>query len=498
MSLKIQKKTSLEEDCCTYLVDFVGNEATFKETHERYRVIAENAMDMISIIDPDSFAYRFVSPSYMKLLGYEAYDLLERCCFDFVHPDDRAEALQILLKGIEKGAGITQYRMLRKDNTEIWVETNGKLMNDVDRDKGILFITRDISSRKQVEEALFDKVNYLNTLLNNMNELCYTIDRNCQITFANQKTIDTTGYSLEEGLGRSILDFIPASEQTALRQEIMSHLESGATSCHEHRFKCKNGKDLLIREKSSAIIENGEIIGILALAEDITEQRRIEKEMFRIGQMHMVGEMAASIAHEIRNPMTTVQGFLQIMTQKEQLQEYKSYFELMIEELNRANSIITEFLSLAKNKSINLQKQNLNKVIENITPLLNADATEGDKLIRCELGATADLLLDEKEIRQLIYNLVRNGLEAMSAGGTIIIKTAQEAEEVVLLVRDEGGGIAPEIQAQLGTPFITSKDNGTGLGMAVCYSIVDRHHARMDYESSPAGTTFRVKFPSLL
>ncbi|MFA4886504.1 MAG: ATP-binding protein, partial [Desulfotomaculaceae bacterium] len=102
--------------------------------------------------------------------------------------------------------------------------------------------------------------------------------------------------------------------------------------------------------------------------------------------------------------------------------------------------------------------------------------------------------LDEKEIRQLILNLVRNGFEAMPSGGTLTIKTFRDSGEVVLAVKDGGKGIGPEILEKIGTPFFTTKDTGTGLGLAVCYSIAARHNARIEIETGPKGTNFYVRF----
>lgn len=123
-----------------------------------------------------------------------------------------------------------------------------------------------------------------------------------------------------------------------------------------------------------------------------------------------------------------------------------------------------------------------------------ADAMTINKSIRTELGVIPDLLVDEKEIRQLLLNLVRNGLEAMPAGGTLAIKTYAEANEVILAIKDEGQGISPEMLTKLGTPFITTKENGTGLGLAVCYSIVARHKGTINVETGPDGTTFYIHF----
>jgi len=204
--------------------------------------------------------------------------------------------------------------------------------------------------------------------------------------------------------------------------------------------------------------------------------------------------MAAGIGHEIRNPMTTVRGFLQLLGDKEEFQQSKDYFELMIEELDRANSIITEFLSLAKNKTLDLKPLSLNCLIGNLFPLIQADAMVNDKDIIMELQDTEVLLLDEKEIRQLILNLVRNGLEAMSVGGKLTIRTFMDGEETVLAVGDEGSGIKTEDLEKIGTPFFTTKENGTGLGLATCFSISARHNAAIQIDTGPSGTTFLVRF----
>jgi signal transduction histidine kinase len=103
--------------------------------------------------------------------------------------------------------------------------------------------------------------------------------------------------------------------------------------------------------------------------------------------------------------------------------------------------------------------------------------------------------VDEREIRQLIINIARNGMESMSGNGTLTIGTKSTTDEVVLFIRDEGSGLPPEILHKLGTPFLTTKEKGTGLGLAVCYSIAARHNARIDYETGEAGTTFYVRFP---
>lgn len=234
---------------------------------------------------------------------------------------------------------------------------------------------------------------------------------------------------------------------------------------------------------------------MLAAVTDVTNIINLQKEMGRLDRLNLVGEMAASIGHEIRNPMTAVRGFLQLLAGEENVIN-KEYYELMISELDRANGIISVFLNLAGNKSVELCVCSVNAIVEAIYPLVSADALCCDKNLSLELGEVAPSLLDDNEIRQLIMNLCRNGLEAMPAGGTLFIKTWQENGEVILAIRDQGSGIDQDLMERIGTPFLTTKAEGTGLGLPVCFSIAHRHKARIDIQTGAAGTTISVIFPA--
>jgi signal transduction histidine kinase len=224
------------------------------------------------------------------------------------------------------------------------------------------------------------------------------------------------------------------------------------------------------------------------------KKRQSEEEIARLDRLNLVGEMAAGIGHEVRNPMTTVRGYLQMFMKKQEFTNYHEQVSTMIDELDRANCIITEFLSLAKNKAIEMKCGNLNRVITALFPLLQADAFRVGHEIRIELDDIPDSIFDEKEIRQLILNLVRNGLEAMEYSGVVTIRTYVDNDQVILSVKDIGVGIPAEVMDKIGTPFMTTKEQGTGLGLAVCYRVAHRHGAKIDVSTGSTGTTFTINF----
>jgi len=235
--------------------------------------------------------------------------------------------------------------------------------------------------------------------------------------------------------------------------------------------------------------------GLTVFFRDITDLKRQEIELCRLERLNLIGQLAAGISHEIRNPLTTVRGFLQLFQAKPCYEQDKQFFELMISEIDRACLIISDFLSLSKIKVDHAKYCNINDIVQSVFPLLQADAFANNKQACMNLNETMDILIDESEIIQLILNLFRNGLDATDEQGCVTICTLQELKNVVLIIRDTGSGIPPELREKIGTPFFTTKDAGTGLGLAISFSIAQRNKATVEFDTGTDGTTFFIKFP---
>lgn len=237
--------------------------------------------------------------------------------------------------------------------------------------------------------------------------------------------------------------------------------------------------------------------GVVIMLQDITELEAMRMELFHAEQLSMVGQMAAGITHEIRNPMAVVRGFLQLMREKSP-DDLHHYYRIVMEELDRANSIISDFLSLAQNQVMNKESQTLEEIINELSPLLWADANLRGMSIEVILdNKVPPLLLNVKEIKQVILNLARNAMEAMEDHkGHLLIKTRLIRSEVSLVVQDNGPGIPHDQLGKLFEPFYTTKTKGTGLGLPLCLSIIERHGGRIEVSSEEgAGTTFTVYLP---
>ncbi|MBP2632440.1 MAG: sasA 14, partial [Firmicutes bacterium] len=211
-------------------------------------------------------------------------------------------------------------------------------------------------------------------------------------------------------------------------------------------------------------------------------------------RVKMVGNMAVTVAHEIRNPITTIRGYLQVLEKKDKANANADKLKLMIEEIDIVNTIIQKYISLSKEKVANFEICSLNTMIQDLLPSIQCRTKSYKIQVILDLQDIPDLSLDENEIRQLLLNLVSNSVDAMPDGGKLTIRTFVENHNVILSINDQGSGIAPDILDQLGTPFITTKKTGSGLGLAICYQIANRHHATIKIDTSDKGTTFSFAF----
>jgi PAS domain S-box-containing protein len=465
----------------------------FPEYELLYRTVFETSGTAMIIFEEDMLIF-LVNKEFEKLSGYSKEEIENKKKWtEFIAADDLLRMQQYHInRRIDSLSVPSQYEfklLTRKGN----IRDIHITVNIIPGTKQSVVSFLDITERKKNEKALrqaekkFSKAFHGGPIMMKL----ATVEEGRFID-VNGAVCDGLGYTREEIIGRTRREinlYPDLGKSQELGKMLMKH---GKLENIELSFRTKSGKIRDGRAWSQLLYLDGQPCQITNLI-DVTEQNRIQNEMIKLERLHLVGEIATSIGHEIRNPMTSVRGFLQLFIEK--YIEDKEILNLMIEELDRANSIITEFLSLAKNKMVELKPHNLNYIIRKILPLIYCNVNNQEKSIVLECEEVPNLLLDEKEIRQLLINMISNGLEAMSAGGIITIRTHLEGENVVLSIQDEGNGVDPEVFDKLGTPFLTTKEQGTGLGLAVCYGIATRHKAKIDMKTSSAGTTFFVRFP---
>jgi two-component system, sporulation sensor kinase E len=463
-----------------------------EKSEERFRKIVEIANEGIWILDEENRTV-FANNKICQMLGCTMDEIMEKGLLGYIDPEWREVEELHLQQNNRSSVEQLEFKFRRKDGSSLWGLVSATPLYDQDgKYTGSLRMITDITERKRTEDALrLSEEKFSKAFNSSPTIMSITTIEDGRYIDVNEKLCRITRREREDIIGRTAteLNLWPTPEARDRLKQMVK--EYGGVRNLEVSF----GKTIGL-VSAEAIDIHGEKCMIFNMT-DITERKRLEREMMRLDKLNLIGEIAASIAHETRNPMTSIRGFLQILAAKPEYSADAEYFDIMIEEIDRANSIITEFLSLAKNKPLDLQSHNLNQIIETLSPLIFADAMAQDKYISLELQSIPDLVLDQEEIRQLILNLVRNGLEAMSAGGKLVLSTWCEGNHVIMSVKDEGNGIPADHLERIGTPFFSTKEQGTGLGLSVCYSIAARHKAAIEIQTSPSGTEFRVRFKGL-
>jgi PAS domain S-box-containing protein len=459
--------------------------------NEKYNsLIIDSITDIVSLfeITPDlNFRFLKVNDNFLKTVKLKSEQVIGKLLPE-VLPNRVTELINNYLTAIRLGKPIS-YEEVNENGT--FQTSVNPVFNYRGKCTHVIVSAQNVSAKKQADEIIIFQA----SLLEQVRSVIIATDIAGNIVYWNKFAETFYQWKANEVFGKKLTEVhIPPVREKEVKNNIAIVLKEGYWE-GETINKTKDGREVIMHNVLTLITDKkGKPVGIIGISNDISEKKQLENQIARLDRLNMIGEMAAGIGHEVRNPMTTIRGFLQLLTEKEDNHQKRAYFNVMIKEIDRANSIITEYLSLAKNKMIHPKLQNLNTIITNLMPLLKADAAILDKHIIDELDEIPDLYLDEREIIQLILNLVRNGLEAMPLSGRVIIRTFQTEENVMLAVQDEGEGIAPEVLEKLGTPFITTKEQGTGLGLAVCYSIVARQKAKIEVQTSSAGTIFFVKF----
>lgn len=490
------------------------------------KVIGETLLDTIVTFDEQGIILS-VNPAVKKMFGYEEFELVGKNITHLLHSENQVDTKSPI--DILKG-NLIEAIAYRKDKSSFPVDI--QIGETIVEDFHIFVCSiRDVTERKEKEKLRNQQFNQLEKIVeertldlllaneklkkeneerSRVAEALYLSQERFRKIFesspclimirslkdgrnidVNKTLLDYTGYQYEEiknqNFDLGIVKSFDGSKVYYYTNEYKDPINNMKIN-----YKTKEG---IVRQAflSTEMIEIQNEECVLMVMNDITDRELLEKELSRLDRLNLIGEMAAGIAHEIRNPMTTVHGFLQ-MGKLDGQQIAVEHIDLMLDELDRANMIIKEFLNLAKNKASDKSNQLLNEVIEALFPLINAEAILASKRVILDLEDCPELFLDEKEIRQLILNIALNGLEAMSAGGILTIRTYTDEEGVVLEIRDTGKGIKQEYLDKIGTPFFTTKEQGTGLGLAICYSIADRHNAVIKVQSSSEGAVFSIYF----
>jgi len=343
-------------------------------------------------------------------------------------------------------------------------------------------------------------------VLGNIESGIVTVDIDGHIIFMNPTAQEILEYWGPNPEGRAF-DMVLTGRLAPLSPYIRAPLEGGPRERrNEVTITTESGNEMPLGIGTTILRhDDGTVRGVVLIFQDITEAKLLEEELRRKDKLAVIGELAAGIAHELKNPLASVSGSAEVLRESLQPEgEDARLLDLVVRESSRINQIIEEFLNYSRIRRSDIRPLPLKSLLEEVASLAGKHPScDGSKVIEVELDTDVLVSADEGQMKQVFLNLVLNGLEAVDRTGRVVLTVAPEEEGksiderlVEVWVQDSGPGVPAEEIAHIFEPFYTSKRGGHGLGLAIVQRIVDTHEGLITFEPTADGTsTFRVFLP---
>ncbi|MFN7250551.1 MAG: PAS domain S-box protein [Anaerobacillus sp.] len=468
-------------------------EATLLEKEKKFRIIAENSSDRIIVLNENS-NYIYVSPAFTTQLGFEQSELTGLSALDLIHDDDKQSFHHAIKSVVESDIDSTvsiTYRIQHKEGHYVWTESNLKCI----KNKGnghrneILLMCRDITERKKIEKKLYESNRRIHNILESISDGFVAIDNEARFIFVNRAAVEILKTSRDKLLGYVCEEVLPEF----ITPELLRYYEVVKQEKKAAQFEMYS--ENLEATFAIRMYPIEDIISIYFL--DITEQKKMEEWLKKTEKLSLVGQLAAGVAHEIRNPMTSIRGFMQLVKSTKEFKDF--YIDIILSELERTEAIIYEFLSLAKpNETSAMEKTSINVILDNVIHLLEAQALiHGVKIVNNTEEENLVIECNGNQMKQVFLNIIQNAIEASGKNSSIHVSLkALDDEYIMIRIADEGCGISSERLPKLGEPFYSTKEKGTGVGLLVTYKIIEGHQGKLNFTSEEGkGTTVDIVLP---
>jgi PAS domain S-box-containing protein len=354
-------------------------------------------------------------------------------------------------------------------------------------------------------EALSALTTYTDNILRSIAAGVLTLDKDGKILTWNKAAEDIVGIPAEAVIGRHFSKVVQDLEVTDTdKQRLLSLVknvfETGEKYLgYKKEFHTKDKDVRYINMNISQLRDHtGEVLGVVMIFEDVTKGVQLEAEMRRISELAAIGQLAASIAHELRNPLSSIKGAAQYL--RNEYSDHKAiceFLDIIVDEVNALNKVTTEFLDFARPAKLTLRETDINDILFRTVQFMQLEISK--QHVSVEQHFAYDLpriMVDEKQIEQVFRNLILNSIQAMPNGGKLTISTHAAGDGVNIKVSDTGIGIPEDQLEQIFVPFFTTKTKGTGLGLSIVQKIIDNHGGRIRVESKVGeGTTFEIFLP---
>lgn len=453
------------------------------ESEERYRILVEHLPEPVMVYCEGAIV--FINPAGAKVFGAASPQQLTGTPIARLVPYDFT-----LLCASQPGVP-SDHIFQRVDGQAIDVEVTCVPITYMGK-PAVQLLCRDITERKRNERKLAENEQAVKSLVDHNPDAIFSLDLKAHMVSANPAIVRIIGYPLDELLDQSFCRIVNEPDRKPARAVFEQSLQGGAKSI-EIQILHKDGTPIHVNLKLVPIIVSSQVVGVYGIAKDITELKRTAELLLKSEKLSVVGQLAAGVAHEIRNPLTSLRGFVQLYSKKID----HAYYQIMLSELDRINDIVSEFLVIAKPQAVVFEMNDIRKMLDDVIALLDTEAILRNVQIYAELAQAIPLVhCQQNQLKQVFINVLKNAIESMSGGGEIIIQMQASEQQVAIRIKDQGCGIEQDRLAMVGEPFYTTKEKGTGLGLMVCHQIMEAHEGSLRIESEVGvGTSVELILP---
>lgn len=497
-------------------------------SEEWMRIILDNVEEGIHILDWGG-TFLYLSPSWERVIGITREEALGKKFTPYVHPDDIPQCLAFLQKVYQTGQPqkLLQFRVKHASGEWMWFTNSGVSIKDKKgRPLCFLGLGTDISERKQMEESLAASEQRLRAILDNTEEVIYTLDWEGNFLFLSTAWENVTGHTVEEAVGQPFAPYVHEDDRPGCFEFLKKVRDTGQPhKGGEYRVRSKSGEWVWFRSTGAAIKDaDGAPLHYVGAAMDVTELKRNEEQrreherhMQQVQKFESLGVLAGGVAHDFNNILLAIMGYAELsLMDLEPGSALGANMKGIINAAARAADLCKQMLASAGKGLTVIEEIDLGAIIQEMLHLLEISIS---KKIALELNLKPDLPMmkgDNTQIRQIIMNLIINGAEAIgSLEGAITVETGvkdtlppnmprnpffdpdHDGPWILLKVTDSGCGMDAATIDRMFEPFFTTKFTGRGLGMSAVQGIIRSHRGYIAVDSRPGqGACFRLFFPA--
>ncbi|MBS8266146.1 PAS domain S-box protein [Mesobacillus boroniphilus] len=474
---------------------FGTDDETIYNPDELLSLFLDCTADGFAIVDMENRFLR-INHMYTKIFGYTEEDLIGRTFHEFSNPD----FVPGIITEVKNGKTYTNMitKRFHKDGSMLDIAVSySPFRNKHGKIIAIIAIYRDITKIVSMEREL-DRTRELYELITeNTTDMIKVIDKNKVILYASPSHEKVISLKTEQIIGKSLSEFLTPEEDAILDRKLKEIIETGEPQILRKKFTTCDLNSVYTEYNFSPIYnERKEIESFVSVGRNITDRVKSEATIRNLDRLSVTGQLAAGVAHEIRNPLTSLKGFSKLLQTCLDKEKQSDYLAIIMNELDRIDMIVNEFMSLAKPQAVQYVNEDLKSILDSTINIINPQALMHNVQINTAYPEEdVRLSCNQHQLKQVFVNFLKNAIESMADGGDIFIELQKNGPRKVLVsISDEGTGIESDRLRYLGTPFYTTKEKGIGLGLTVSNKIIQEHSGTMKISSEKGqGTTVIVE-----